>query len=55
MSVDIRLTPRDGGCRYVVRALHSSEEVRQRHDEKYGFFTGWGTAADQMAKLATTH
>ena len=52
MSAEFRLTPKDGGCHYQIRALHPSDAVRKKHDEQYGFFTGWGTAADQMAALA---
>lgn len=54
MSADFRLSPKDGGCLYQVRALHPSEAMRKKHEVDYGFFTGWGTAADQMAALAAT-
>lgn len=40
-----------GGTLYTVRALHKDDADREAH-EKMGFHEGWGTCADQLAKLA---
>lgn len=39
------------GTRYVARALHKNPEDSRKHKEM-GFEDGWGTAIDQLAKLA---
>ena len=39
------------GTRYVARALHKNPEDSQKHHEM-GFDEGWGSAIDQLAKLA---
>lgn len=53
MTIDLHFAPRDGGTRYIVRALHALPAHRKAHEEM-GFYTGWGTCADQMAALAVT-
>ncbi len=39
------------GTEYRVTARHPNEETAQRH-EAMGFTGGWGTAADQLGRLA---
>jgi uncharacterized protein YndB with AHSA1/START domain len=39
------------GTEYVVTARHPDDETAQRH-EAMGFSQGWGTAADQLGRLA---
>lgn len=41
------------GTRYIIRALHSDEDAKERH-EKMGFFDGWGRSTDQLESLAKT-
>lgn len=41
------------GTRYTARARHWSAEDCAAH-ERMGFHTGWGTATDQLARLAAT-
>ena len=38
------------GTSYVGYAMHASPADRDRHAE-LGFFDGWGTVAEQLAKL----
>jgi uncharacterized protein YndB with AHSA1/START domain len=37
--------------RYVVRALHWTEEARKQHEET-GFYQGWKQTAGQLEALA---
>lgn len=53
MTADMRLTPKNGGTLYTVRALHSTPVAMSAH-EKMGFHGGWGTAAGQLEELATS-
>ena len=39
------------GTEYVVVARHADEASARRHEEM-GFSQGWGTAADQLGRLA---
>jgi uncharacterized protein YndB with AHSA1/START domain len=40
-----------GGTRYIARALHKNPEDSRKHEE-LGFEEGWGSAIEQLAKLA---
>ena len=54
MSAEIALTALpDGKTRYVATARHWSEATMKQH-EAMGFHEGWGTVADQLAKLLKT-
>ncbi|EAR49749.1 hypothetical protein OG2516_08788 [Oceanicola granulosus HTCC2516] len=50
-SAEITFTAKDGGCEYRVVARHVDAATAQRHEEM-GFQSGWGTVADQLARLA---
>lgn len=52
-SADIRMTPEGQGTRYDVTVRHATAAACKVHQDM-GFYDGWGTAADQMAALATT-
>ena len=41
----------EAGTLLTMRALHADKATRDQHEEM-GFYTGWGTAADQLAELA---
>jgi len=43
----------EGGTRYDVTVRHAGQEARDQH-EKMGFFSGWGTAADQLVAHAAS-
>lgn len=47
----IEMSDEGDGTRYVVRALHWTEEARKQH-EKMGFDQGWEQTADQLEALA---
>lgn len=49
----IEMTGQGGKTRYVVRALHWSEEARKRHEEM-GFHPGWTQTSIQLEALAGT-
>lgn len=49
----IEISDEGGGTRYVVRALHWTEEARNQH-EKMGFHEGWKHTANQLEALART-
>jgi len=53
MTGSYALAPVEAGTRLTARALHAAPEQRARHEEM-GFYTGWGTAVDQLAALAST-
>lgn len=40
-----------GGTEYVACAMHRSPDDRKRHAD-LGFFGGWGTVTEQLARLA---
>lgn len=44
-------TPEAGGTRYRAASRHWDEATHKRH-EAMGFQEGWGTVAEQLAKLA---
>ena len=50
----VRMDRHQRGTRYQIIARHGTPEARERH-ESMGFFTGWGTAADQMEALIATN
>lgn len=43
----------DGGTTYTAIARHRSPETRKTHEDM-GFFSGWGTVADQLEEYAAT-
>ena len=49
----IEMTDDGSGTRYVVRALHWSEEARKQHEEA-GFQEGWQHTSRQLEALART-
>ena len=50
-SAIIELRDHPEGTEYVVVARHADEASARRHEEM-GFSQGWGTAADQLGRLA---
>ncbi|HQU66899.1 MAG TPA: SRPBCC domain-containing protein [Albidovulum sp.] len=50
-TVDIRLTPEAGGCRYVATVTHADDAGMKKH-EAMGFQDGWGAATAQLEALA---
>jgi uncharacterized protein YndB with AHSA1/START domain len=53
MTTIIEMSDEGGKTRYVIRALHWTEEARRRHQEM-GFREGWEQTASQLAGLART-
>jgi uncharacterized protein YndB with AHSA1/START domain len=53
MTTIIEMSDEDGKTRYVVRALHWTEEARKQHEEM-GFHEGWKQTAGQLEVLART-
>lgn len=49
MTTEIVLTEHEDGTDYRAIVRHSSPEQRARHEE-LGFFDGWGTVTEQLAK-----
>lgn len=52
-TADIRLTKTDTGCDYTVTVRHGTPQATKAH-EGMGFYSGWGSAADQLGALAAT-
>ena len=52
-SAVITLEQHAEGTLYTATALHKNDEDRQSHADM-GFLEGWGTAIDQLGKLAMT-
>ncbi len=52
-TADIRLTKTAQGCDYTATARHGTPESAKVHEDM-GFYSGWGTAADQLGALAAT-
>ena len=50
MTAIMTMQDEDGGTRYIARALHRNPEEKRKHDEM-GFYQGWGSAIDQLARL----
>lgn len=53
MTTVVEMSGEGGGTRYVVRALHWTEEARNRHEE-LGFHEGWRQTSGQLEALART-
>ncbi|MFI7483470.1 SRPBCC family protein [Kocuria sp. M1R5S2] len=53
MTTVVDLSDADGRTRHVVRALHWTEEDRDRHAEM-GFHDGWAQATDRLQDLVRT-
>ena len=51
MTAIITLSDHPDGTEYSARAMHKDGADRDRHEE-LGFFEGWTTVAEQLAKLA---
>lgn len=49
MTTEIMLTGHEDGTDYQAIVRHGSPEKRARHEE-VGFFDGWGTVTEQLAK-----
>lgn len=50
MTTEIILADHEDGTHYQAIVRHGSPEQRARHEE-LGFFDGWGTVTDQLARL----
>lgn len=50
-SAIITIAEHPEGALYTATALHKNDEDRQKHADM-GFLDGWGTAIDQLGKLA---
>lgn len=53
MTTIIEMSDESGKTRYIVRALHWTEEARKQHEEM-GFHEGWAQTAGQLEALART-
>lgn len=53
MTTVVEMSDEGGRTRYVVRALHWTEEARRQHEEM-GFHEGWGQITGQLEALART-
>lgn len=53
MTTIVEMSDEGGKTRHVVRALHWTEEARQRHEEM-GFHEGWKLTTGQLEALART-
>jgi uncharacterized protein YndB with AHSA1/START domain len=51
MTAVITMKAEGSGTRYRAVAKHCDAATRQSHEEM-GFHDGWGTALDQLVKLA---
>lgn len=51
MTAIITLADHPDGTQYVAQVMHRSGADRQMHEE-LGFFDGWGTVIEQLARLA---
>jgi uncharacterized protein YndB with AHSA1/START domain len=50
MTAIITLQDHPMGTDYVAHVMHKSNADRNRH-EAMGFYDGWGTVTEQLAKL----
>lgn len=50
MTAVVTLKDHPNGTDYVARAMHRNTSDRKTHEE-IGFHDGWGTVAEQLAKL----
>lgn len=50
LTAIMTLTPEGTGTRYTARVLHKNDADSKKHEEM-GFYDGWGTVIDQLAKL----
>lgn len=50
MTAIVTFKDHPDGTDYEARAMHRSEADRRTHEE-LGFFEGWGTVAEQLARL----
>ena len=51
MTAIITMAPEGDGTHYRALVRHHDEAARQKHEEM-GFYTGWGTALDQLVEHA---
>lgn len=51
MTAIITLQEHPTGTDYAARVMHKNNADRKMHEE-LGFYDGWGTVADQLARLA---
>jgi uncharacterized protein YndB with AHSA1/START domain len=49
LTAIITFTPEGGGTRYRAHVLHRNTKDSLKHQEM-GFFDGWGTVIEQLAK-----
>lgn len=50
-TADIKLTKTPKGCDYTVTVHHATPQAATAHSDM-GFYSGWGTAADQLGVVA---
>jgi uncharacterized protein YndB with AHSA1/START domain len=53
MATIVEMSDEGGKSRYVVRALHWTEEAQKQHEEM-GFHEGWAQTTGQLEALART-
>ena len=53
MSAEITLDEADGGTQYTARVMHADRATRDKHAE-LGFYDGWGTVIEQLARFVET-
>ncbi len=53
MTVDLTMTPVEGGTRYHAHVMHPDKAARDSHLEM-GFHDGWGTMMEQLDRLAAS-
>jgi uncharacterized protein YndB with AHSA1/START domain len=53
MATIVETSDEGSKTRYVVRALHWTEEARKQHEEM-GFHEGWARTTGQLEALART-
>ena len=54
MTAIITLRDHAMGTEYVAQAMHRNSADRDRHEEM-GFYDGWGTVTEQLARLVERH
>jgi len=54
MTAIITLRDHAMGTEYVAQAMHRNSGDRDRHEEM-GFYDGWGTVTEQLARLVERH
>jgi uncharacterized protein YndB with AHSA1/START domain len=50
LTAIMTFVPEEGGTRYNAHVLHKNEAESRKHEEM-GFYDGWGTTIEQLARL----